>query len=119
MCRFLLASLGIEAVLGGITIGQRRKILKEMAQGNGLSDAYTATLTRLKAQRGNMVGLGLQALMWVSSSQRPLRAEELCHALGVEIGSSELDPENIPALRTLLASCLGLLVVGHLRPQSD
>ena len=82
-----------------------------MARGNGLSDAYTATLTRLTAQRGNRPGLGLQALMWVVFSVRPLRAEELCHALGVEIGSPELDPENIPPLRTLLASCLGLLTV--------
>ena len=82
-----------------------------MAQGNGLSDAYTATITRVKAQKGNRQGLGLQALMWVLFSERPLRAEELCDALGVEIGSAELDLENIPALRTILASCLGLLTV--------
>ena len=111
MCRFLLASLNIEAILAGITIGERRKKLEEMARGNGLSDAYTATLARLKAQKGNRPGLGLRALMWVLFSERPLRAEELRHALGVEIGSAELDPENIPALRTLLASCLGLLTV--------
>ena len=110
-CRFLLASLNIEAILGGVTIGQRRKILQEMAQGSGLSHAYTATITRLKAQKGNRQGLGLQALMWVLCSERPLRAEELCHALGVEIGSAQLDPENIPALRILLSSCLGLLTV--------
>ena len=111
ICRFLLVSLNIEAILGEVTIGQRRKKLKEMALGNGLSDAYTATLTRLKAQKGNRPGLGLQALMWVLFSKRPLQTEELCHALGVEIGSAELDPENIPALRTILSSCLGLLTV--------
>ena len=49
--------------------------------------------------------------MWVLYSERPLRAEELCHALGVEIGSVDLDPENIPVLRTLLASCLGLVTL--------
>jgi len=63
------------------------------------------------AQKGGRAGLGLQALMWVLYSERPLVAEELCHALGVEIGSTDLDPENIPALRTLLSSCLGLLTV--------
>ena len=109
MCRFLLASLNIEAILGGITIGQRRKILQEMTGGNGLSDAYTATLARLKAQKRNRAELGYKALMWVLYSERPLRAEELRHALGVEIGSAELDQENIPELPTLLASCLGLL----------
>jgi len=82
-----------------------------MARGKGLGDVYTATLTRLKAQKGVRAALGLKALMWVSYSERPLRAEELCHALGVEIGSTDLDPEDVPAIRTLLASCLGLLAV--------
>ena len=82
-----------------------------MARGNGLSDAYTATLTRLRAQKGNRAVLGLKALMWVVHSERPIRAEELCHALGVKIGSTDLDRENVPPVRTLLASCLGLLTV--------
>ena len=109
--RLLLASLNIEAILDGITISQRRKVFQEMARGKGLGDAYTATITRLKAQKGNRPRFGLQALMWVLCSERPLRAEELCHALGVEIGTEELDPENIPALRPLVKSCLGLLIV--------
>ena len=110
-CRFLLVSLNIEAILGEVTIGQRRKKLEEMARGNGLSDAYTATITRLKAQKGNKPALGLKVLMWVSYSQRPLRAEELCQALGVEMESTDLDLKNVPALRTLLASCLGLVTM--------
>ena len=82
-----------------------------MARGNGLSDAYTATLTRLKAQKGNRPELGMKALMWVLYSERPLRTEELRYGLGVEIGSPDLDPENLPAIRTVLSSCLGLLTV--------
>ena len=109
--RFLLVSLTIEAILGEITIRRRRMKLEEMAQGNGLSDAYTATLIRLKAQNGNRARLGLKALMWVLYSERPLRVEELCHALGVEIGSADLDLENIPESQTLLSSCLGLITV--------
>ena len=109
--RFLLASLTIDSILDQVTVGQRRKKLEEMTQGNGLSDAYTETLTRLKGQKGNRPRLGLRALMWVLYAQRPLRAEELCHALAVEIGSADLDPDNIPAIRTLLASSQGLLTV--------
>ena len=109
VCRFLLVSLNIEAILGEVTIGRRRKKLEGMRRGSGLSDAYTSTLTRLKAQKGNRPTLGLNALMWVLYSERPLRAEELRHALGVEKGSAELDPENVPALRTLLSCCMGLL----------
>ena len=109
--RFLLVSLNIDAILGEVTIRQRRKKLEEMTQGGGLRDAYTTTLSRLKAQKGYKSVLGLKVLMWVLYSERPLRAEELCHALGVEIGSADLDPEDVPALRTLVASCLGLVVV--------
>ena len=111
VCRFLLVSLNIDAILGEVTIGQRRKKLEEMMRGNGLSDAYIATLTRLKAQKGNKPGLGLKVLMWVLYSERPLRAEELCHALGVEVGSTDLDLECVPSLRTLLSSCLGLVTI--------
>ena len=109
--RFLLVSLNIDAILGEVTIGQRRRKLENMAQGSGLSDAYTATLARLKAQKGNKSVLGLKVLMWVLYSERPLRAEVLCHALGVEIGSPDLDPKNVPVLRTLQSCYLGLVTV--------
>ena len=80
VCRFLLVSLNIDSILEGVTIGQRRKKLREMARGNGLSDAYAATLSRLKSQKGNKSVLGVNVLMWVLYSERPLRAKELCHA---------------------------------------
>jgi len=110
-CRFLLVSLNIDAILGGMTIRQRKKKVAEIRKGNGLSDAYTATLTRLKAQERNKAVLGLKVLMWVLYSERPLRTEELCYALGVEMGSTDLDPENVPRLPTLLSACLGLVTV--------
>ena len=106
-----MVSLNIDAILGEVTVRLRRKKLEEMTQGDGLSEAYTATVSRLKAQKGYKSVLGLKILMWVLYSERPLRAEELRHALGVEVGSADLDPENSPALRTLVASCLGLVTV--------
>jgi len=109
--RFLLVSLNIDAILGEVTITQRKKKLEVMARGNGLSDAYTATLRRLRVQEGNKSVLGLKVLMWVLYSERPLLAEELCHALAVEIGSTDVDPNNVPTLRTLVSSCLGLVTV--------
>ena len=65
----------MDAILGEVTIRQRRKKLEEMTQGNGLSDAYTATLLRLKAQKGYKSVLGLKVLMWVLYSERPLQAK--------------------------------------------
>ena len=49
--------------------------------------------------------------MWVSHLKRPLRIDELCHALAIEMGTSNLDHENIPPQDTVLGSCLGLVTV--------
>ena len=40
-----------------------------------------------------------------------MHVDELCHALGVEEGSSDLNIRNIPAIETLLACSLGLATV--------
>ena len=108
--RFLLVSLSIGAVLQETTIHRRRQKLSAMANGLGLGDAYSATLSRIKGQGGEKARLGIAALMWISHSERPLKADELCHALAVEIGSPNLNSENIPSTSTILACCQGLVV---------
>ena len=35
----------------------------------------------------------------------------MCHALGVEIGSPDLDSDNVPSIGTLLDCCQGLVSV--------
>jgi len=86
-------------------------MLHAMTKGESLGDAYTATLARMKAQTGGKSRLAMQALMWVSHSERPLHIVELCHALGVEKGSSDSDARHIPHSRTILRCSLGLLAV--------
>ena len=53
----------------------------------------------------------MDTLMWISRSERPMTTEELCAALGVEIGSNDINSSNIPPIEALLASCLGLVTV--------
>ena len=109
--RFLLVSLNIDAILGEVTVSARRQKLKEMTQGNHLGDAYATTLDRMKAQKDGRSSLGMGALMWVSNSERPLHTSELCHALGVKIGSTDLDHENVPEIQTILRCSLGFITV--------
>ena len=101
----------MDAILGEVTLYQRRKKLDEMTKGESLGDAYSVTLSRVKAQQGSKSKLGMEVLMWVSHSERPLHVDELCHALGVEEGSLDLNVRNIPAIETLLACSLGLVTV--------
>jgi len=82
-----------------------------MTNGLGLGDAYGTTLGRIKGQGGEKARLGMAALMWISHSERPLKANELCHALAVEIGSPDLNTDNIPSIGTLVACCQGLVVI--------
>jgi len=82
-----------------------------MTDGLGLGDAYGATLRRIKGQGGEKARLGMATLMWLSHSERPLKVHELCHALAVEIGSPNLNADNVPSIETLLTCCQGLVVV--------
>jgi len=109
--RFLLVSLNIDAILQETTIHRRRQKLGAMANGLGLGDAYSATLDRIKGQGGEKARLGMVALMLISHSERPLKLDELCHALAVEIGLPSLNSDNVPSIGTLLSCCQGLVVV--------
>jgi len=108
---FLLVSLNIDAILSEVTLYHRRKKLDEMTKGEGLGDAYAATLSRIRMQPRMRAKLGMEVLMWVAYAERPLQVDELCHALGVEEGSIDLDTRNIPAIETLLSCSLGLVTV--------
>ena len=82
-----------------------------MTDGSKLRDVYDATIARIKAQNGDKSRLGMAALMWISHAERPLQADELCHALGVELGSSDFNSGNIPSMSTLVSCCQGLITV--------
>jgi len=109
--RFLLASLNMDAVLAEPTIHQRRRELHRITKGLGLQDAYDTTLDRIRKQGGSKSRLGLEALMWISRCERPLRSQELCHALGVELGAEGFSIQNVPSMRTVLGYTLGLAII--------
>ena len=101
----------MDAILDDTTVHQRRQTLHKMTNGFGLDDAYSTTLSRIREQRGGRVKLGMEAVMWISRSKRPLRGEELCHALAVELGTTDLNVQNVPSIRTLLSCTLGLVTI--------
>ena len=94
-----------------MTVCHRRQKLDAITDGLGLEGVYDETLSRITGQDGDKSRLGMAALMWTSHSERPLKADELCHALGVEIGSPNLDSDNVPSIGTVLSCCQGLVSV--------
>jgi len=109
--RFLLVSLNLEAILQESTIYRRQERLRKIRGGLGLGDAYGATIERIKAQDGDKSRLGISALMWISHAQRPLKADDLCQALAVELCSTSFNFDNIPSITTLVCCCQGLITV--------
>ena len=79
--------------------------------GVDLESVYTQTLQRIREQKGDRSKLGMEVLMWISHAERPLTIGELCHALAVEVGTTDLNPENICPQDIVLRSCLGLVVI--------
>ena len=108
MSRFLLVSLNIKAILQETTLHRRREKLGTMR--GGLGDAYDASIGRVKAQEGDRARLGMGTLMWISHSERPLNVDEICQALAVE-GSTDINANNVPSIRTVLNCCQGLAAV--------
>ena len=111
VCRFLLVSLIMDAILDDVTIHERRQTLHKMTNGLGLDDAYSTTLDRIREQGENQVKLGMETLMWISCSERPLKAGELCHALAVEVGTRGLNAQRVPSTQALLRCTLGLVTI--------
>ena len=110
---FLLVSLSMDAILAGTTVYQRRQALDRVTNGLGFPDAYDQTLDRIRQQGGSKSKLGMAALMWVSRSEQPLRLQELLHALGVEVGAEDFNISNIPSIRAVLGSTLGLVIIDN------
>ena len=98
--RFLLVRMNIDVVLQETTVHGRRQKLSTMTDGLGLGEAYGSTLDRIKRQGGEKSRLGMAALMWISHAERPLKTDEVCHALAVEIGSPNLNTDNVPSIGT-------------------
>ena len=112
LLRFLLVVLNIDAILGETSVARRKEMLQRVATtGVDLDNVYDQTLRRIKEQKGDRSRLGMEVLMWVSHAERPLRIDELCHALATEMGATDHNPENIRSQDTVLRSCFGLAVV--------
>jgi ankyrin repeat protein len=66
-------------------------------------------MDRINSQMPNFQMLGRKVLAWVTCARRQLTTSELQHALGVEVGSTELDPDNLPEIEDMVSACAGLV----------
>lgn len=76
-----------------------------------LDQAYAEAVRRIECQPRGDVNLAKRVLSWITLAQRPLSVDELCCAFAVELGTTELDPDNVlTGVRDLASVCAGLVV---------
>ena len=95
----------------------KKKILSSLAElpkgSKALDKAYNDAITRIEDQLSGHRALATNVLSWITYAQRPLTTGELCHALAVELGESELDPDNIPDVEDMVSFCAGLVTIDN------
>lgn len=88
---------------------QSRSGLGEDKKHKVLEKAYEQAMERINNQMPGFQVLGRKALAWITCAKRQLTTSELQHALGVEVGSTELDPDNLPEIEDVISACAGLV----------
>ena len=82
-----------------------------MQNGLDFGEAYGAMLERIKVQDGMRASVRMAVLMWITHSRRPLKVDDICYAIAIQIGSNDLDNDDIPPISTLLDYCQGLVTI--------
>ena len=112
--RFLLAQLHLDSLTGKRSPKAIRVALKHLATGSGAYDhAYEDAMERVNSQIKDQGELAKQVLSWITCAKRPLTTTELQHALGVEVGESRLDEDNLVEIEDIVSVCAGLVTVNE------
>ena len=99
-------------VLAMPTKSQRQKALETLP--TELYCSFQAITSRIRnCPNVSQAELGIQVLMWLHLAYRPLKLEELQHALAVEKSQIEFKKDNIPSQKMLLNSYFRLVVVDN------
>jgi hypothetical protein len=108
--RFLLARLYVDSLLDKRT---RKDVILALAklskQSDMLDSIYGDALKRIEGQLPGDRELAKTVLSWIMFARRPLSAVEICCALAVEEGETEIDRDNMLDIEDLVSVCAGLI----------
>ncbi|KAF1815392.1 hypothetical protein P152DRAFT_381459, partial [Eremomyces bilateralis CBS 781.70] len=108
---FLLAHLHFDSLLDKQTKFKLRQALNLLAKGSeAIVHAYNEAVQRVEYQLPGNASLARNAIAWIFCAKASLTSRQLCHALGVERGDTDLNEENIPDIGTVVSLCAGLIV---------
>ncbi|TFK67248.1 hypothetical protein BDN72DRAFT_799232, partial [Pluteus cervinus] len=106
---FLIAAMQFEYISSLTT---KEKIISAISQMPSDLDAhFNLTLKRINEQRNDLVELAKMVLMWVLHACRPLTATELCHAVGIQVGSNKFSVHGLTSPTMIIQACLGFVTL--------
>ncbi|PKK47276.1 hypothetical protein CI102_11820 [Trichoderma harzianum] len=115
---FLLAQLYINSLMGKRSPAALQVALKDIRRASSSSDksrvleeAYDKSMERIQQLKGDLPCDGLLILSWIVKAKRQMKLAELQEALAVELGSSELNSDNIPTVEHITEACASLVVI--------
>ena len=110
--RFLLVQLHLGSLTGKRSPKAIKTVLRKLPAGSEAYDcAYKEAMERIEGQSADSEGLAKDVLSWITCARNPFTTLELRHALAVEIGTSELDEDNLPEIEDMVSVCAGLVTV--------
>jgi ankyrin repeat protein len=86
--------------------------LEKLGKGAAaLGKAYGHAIERIDGQLAEDRSLARRTISWISHAQRPLTAQELCHALAIVPGDRCLNRDNFYDVEDIIFVCAGLVIV--------
>jgi hypothetical protein len=104
-----MAKLTIDAIETCLTIRELKMSLQRIP--DGLHVAYDATVQRILRQGEGRSQRAFKVMKWVLLAQRPLASSEMEHAVSIEHGSEDINPDDVVPATTLASLCAGLVVI--------
>ena len=109
-CRFLLARLTFNTLVGHKTVKAIKGTLAKLSKGAGSLDlAYDDAMKRIEDQDSDDRNLAKKTLLWISQGQRPLTGAEMQQAVAIELGDSDLDLDSTVDCDDIISACTGLV----------
>lgn len=72
---------------------------------------YQDALSRIEDQRPELRELGRNVLSWITYAERPLKTEELRHAIAVDQKKDDLDEDDLPDVNFIIQATAGLVAL--------
>ncbi|KAL8655796.1 MAG: hypothetical protein Q9226_002907 [Calogaya cf. arnoldii] len=106
---FLLARLFVETLKYKTNVHALRDAVQKLPRS--INEQYKETWKRIEEQNIDHRNLALRILSWLSHAVRPLKVQELCHALATRTGEKTLDFDRLEAEDILVPCCHGFVAI--------